>query len=60
MLTNMAAHFRYLPLVVLPQLQQEQFVTVQLLPHLHPESPSLPMEHNEQDTQLQPIARFVE
>lgn len=54
MLTNMAAHIRYLPLFVLPQLQQQQSVTVQSLQHLHPESPSPSMEHNKQDTQLQP------
>jgi len=52
MLTDMTAHFRYLPLVVLPPLQQEQFVHVQLLPHLQPEPPSLPMKHNKEDAQL--------
>jgi len=46
------AHFRYLPLVVLPPLPHEQFVHVQLLPHLQPESPWPPTEHNKQDTQL--------
>lgn len=54
MLTDMGAHFRYLPLVVLPPLPQEQFVHVQLLPHLQPVLPSLPMEHNKEDTQLWP------
>jgi hypothetical protein len=52
MLTDMGAHFGYLPLVVLPPLQQEQFVHVQLLQHLQAEPPSLPMEHTKEDTQL--------
>jgi hypothetical protein len=45
MLTDMRADFRYLPFVVLPPLQHEQLVQVQLLPHLQLPSP-WPMEHN--------------
>ena len=59
MLTDMSADFRYLPFVVLPPLPQEQFVQLQLLPHLQPQSPWLPMEHKKEHN-CTCIPRFME